>query len=475
MRALVSKIVRWLASPRLAFALLLVIAALTFLATLVPQGGPSETKVAMWAVAHPFAGPLVRAFGFHAAYTSPVFLACVSLLAASTTVCSWRRTKVAMRRLALVRKMTRDQAVELAARPSFCVAAPMGGQAALETTAAALQGRRARVTQGDGFAGGGASVVGIVGSPVFHWALVLLFVVLAWGQLTRAEGLMGVGEGEVKPNAPAGYGVLNAGALYRWGSTQPSIGVERLRLENVVDGIDRGPTPTVVLYGANGEVLARGDAYPNHPLRYRSYTVHANDYGLSAVLSLTSPSGQPLGKANVLVDFSDTAPGGTAPGEFSLTDSSGSASIVATVTVPLDRVSAGYSRTLPRNPEAIVSLSDTAGTALTDQETLSVGQSMTLPDGATLRLDAIRYYARLSVVDDSSLPLVFAVMLVALGGLACSLLGSKYAVAIVAAEDDSGARLDVWYRDWRGGASGRIAFEALVRDAVGLRNDRRDV
>ena len=81
-----------------------------------------------------------------------------------------------------------------------------------------------------------------------------------------------------------------------------------------MDGIDRGPTSTVVLYGPNGEVLARGAVYPNSPLRYKSFTVHPNDYGLAAVVSLVTSEGASLGQTNVLIDFSDTEQGGTSPG-----------------------------------------------------------------------------------------------------------------------------------------------------------------
>ena len=320
MKSALSRLARRLASPRLALGLLFALVLLVFLATLVPQGGPRTPEVARWAAAHPVAETVARTFGFHDAYTSPVFLACALLLALSTAVCSWRRTKVAAHRLALVRSMTREQAQSLVRRPTFSVELEGGHTSAtLEGVALAMRERRALVSVGDRYVGGGASRLGILGSPVFHWALVLVFVVLVWGQLTRAEGLMGVAEGEIKPNTQQSYGLIDSGALYRWRADLPSIGVEKVRFDNIVDGIDRGPTPTVVLYGPNGEVLARGAVYPNNPLRYKSFTVHPNDYGLAAVVSLVTSEGavsRADQRAHRLLGHRE---GGTAPGTFELT------------------------------------------------------------------------------------------------------------------------------------------------------------
>ncbi len=222
MRSALSRLARWLASPRLALGLLFALVLLVFLATLVPQGGPATPRSLSGRPRTRSPRQSLASFGFHSAYTSPVFLACALLLALSTTVCSWRRTKVAAYRLALVRSMTREQAQSLVRRPTFSVELQAGTRPPRSRPSRRRCASGARSSpSGDGYVGGGASRLGILGSPVFHWALVLVFVVLVWGQLTRAEGLMGVAEGEIKPNTQQSYGLIDSGALYRWRADLP--------------------------------------------------------------------------------------------------------------------------------------------------------------------------------------------------------------------------------------------------------------
>jgi cytochrome c biogenesis protein ResB len=248
-----------------------------------------------------------------------------------------------------------------------------------------------------------------------------------------------------------------------------------VRFNNVIGGIDRGPTPNVTLYDESGRVLANGDVYPNHPLRYGSFTIHPSEYGLAVFVSLVDAAGQPLGKQTMLVDFSDTAPQGTTPAEFSLTNDAGTESLEVTMTVPLDRTASGFNRGLQRDPRVELALIPVGGSVATTRTEVALGARVPLSGGTQLQLDAIRYYARLSVVDDGSLVALFSALVVALLGLTASLLGRKFAVAAVIRSDEDGAStLVVWYRDWRGESSGARVFEEKLRSMIGTPDDEGD-
>lgn len=96
--------VRFLKSAGLVSGLLAFIGVWSMVASFVPQGDASTREVAAWAAAHRGIEPVVRAVGLHQAFTGFVFLACVSVLALSTALCSWQRTRVSIGRARTLRK-----------------------------------------------------------------------------------------------------------------------------------------------------------------------------------------------------------------------------------------------------------------------------------------------------------------------------------------------------------------------------------
>jgi cytochrome c biogenesis protein ResB len=59
----------WLASPKLAASLLLIVGAWSFLGTLAVQGEMNDPKVIAWATTHPLAEKVVSVLGLHQAFT----------------------------------------------------------------------------------------------------------------------------------------------------------------------------------------------------------------------------------------------------------------------------------------------------------------------------------------------------------------------------------------------------------------------
>jgi len=450
--------------------LLLVVGIWSFIGTIVPQGDAQSAVVAEWAAAHPLAEAFANAFSLHQAFSSPIFVVMMLLLAASTMVCAWRRTKVAVHRSRLLRAISDDDARQLSARPTFGIEVPSADEA--DSTAAvadAFRGIGLRVRRADGMVVGVSRPWAVFASPVFHWALFALILVMFVVQLTRAEGLMGVPVKDSRPLAAESFGLLNRGALYSFKQTPIAIRVDRINREYVIDDIDRGPAPAVSILLPDGSVAATQVVYPNNPMRFGSLLIHTGEIGLSPGFALVSKDGVAAERVNLLVDYDESAPSGTTSAEFTLNAvAADQPAISGSVTVLAKQSEGSAESSASAGPRVRFVLSSDGGESVADK-TLLVGEEIELPDGAKLRLLGVESYARLSVVDDPSIPLVYALLVVALIAVTVSILGRQsLAVAAVRVDEAGARRVDVWFRDWRANKIRTEQAEEAVRDALSI-------
>jgi cytochrome c biogenesis protein ResB len=307
----------------------------------------------------------------------------------------------------------------------------------------------------------------VLASPVFHWAILLLILVILGGRLNRFEGIMGVPVGDSRPLAAGSFGFVDAGGLHSFPSSPNLIRVDRLDLSYPVDGIDRGPAPTVSVVRPDGSVAASHVVYPNNPLRYGSLIIHPGETGLSPGFAIVSREGSEGARTDLLVDFVGVSPSGTSSAQFTLTAPSPADSIVGTVTVPLAKRDGAFVETVPNPAKATFTLGPLAGGAPIAEQTLSAGEELKLPDGSSLRFLGLRHYARLGVVDDPSIPLMYAFLLLALVGLSVSILGAQsLAVVAVRKSGDGVLCIDVFFRDWRANTARVERAEEAIRGAL---------
>lgn len=468
MKGRVRQLTGWLASPRLAAVLLLATGVMSFIGTLVPQGRENDAAVSAWRAANPALEPLVSAVGLHQAFASPVFVGTVLLLAASTAVCAWRRTKVGMRRYRLLSAVTAEDAGRLIQRPTFTIDVRAdASDEPIEAAASALRGMGLHVSEREGMVVAASRPWTALASPVFHWAILLLILVIVGGRLNRFEGIMGVPVGDSRPLAAESFGFIDAGGLHSFPSSPNLIRVDRLDLSYPVDGIDRGPAPTVSIVRPDGSVAASHVIYPNSPLRYGSLIIHPGETGLSPGFAIVSREGSEGARTNLLVDFVGVSPSGTSSAQFTLTAPVPADSIAGTVTVPLAKRGGAFVEAAPNPAKATFTLGPLAVGAPIAEETLSVGQELKLPDGSSLRFLGLGHYARLGVVDDPSIPLIYGLLLVALAGLSVSILGAQsFAVVVVRTCEDGGRCMDVFFRDWRANTARVERAEEAIRGAL---------
>lgn len=442
-----------------------------FLGTLVPQEDKGAAVTGAWDAAHPLLSRFVNTLELHRAYEAPVFLAALGVLALSTAVCSWERTRWALRvarggdsaRAAAVRRLASGGGIE--------VAVPENMDDPLRAVRDALAKRRYRVTQWDGLVMGERARSGLLGSPLFHWSLTLLFVAIAVGQLTQAHGLIGVPVGGSAPNVAQSYGVYRSGALFSKRNTDLTIAVTGLTATNVIDGVDRGFTPTVELRRGD-TIVASGQVYPNNPLRYRSLIVHENAHGYSPRVSLLGDTGQVLAEERFLADFSSTTTDGISPVALETVDAGGqNATARAEITVLATSQEIAEQK-LPAQPKARIRVMPVGGGQPT-VAVLGVGDSIPVP-GGELRFDGVEYYARLSVADDWSVYPIYLLFLTATLGLTTAVLLPRRLVWVVLREDAGDRHLRVLVQHQRKDPLFAIQIEDLLAETVGARSNTEE-
>jgi hypothetical protein len=340
----------------------------------------------------------------------------------------------------------------------------MDASQALSAVEKALRGLGIKMRRTDDTLVMASSPLAPWGSPVFHWALVGFMAFVLLGSLVRGDGLIGIALGQVKPNAPASYGRFTAGPWHSWDDDGLSFRLDDFEPRFTADGIDRGPVPTLSVLDAEGNVLKTQPVYPNKMLHVGALKVSAPAYGLSVTLSLVDAAGTEVGRATQLLDFEQSAPDGTVPLEpLAITDDAGATTALVHATVPLIAEGGQFVEWLPKDAPARIVAESVDGEALVD-ELVSQGEAIALPGGSQLGVVDVGWYSRLSVVDDWTVPFVYAWMVLGAIALSVTTFTRQLYVVIAADEGSTGVSLAVRMRLWRHASTTRSEIaEALSR------------
>jgi cytochrome c biogenesis protein ResB len=467
----IDSLLRSLRSRRLAVGLIGVVIAYSFIGTLVPQvdraGG---LAVGEWQVANPWLAQVTRVLGLHIAFTSPLFLMAVAALALSTAACAWERTKASLRVLRARGRIGEGEARRLRDRPRLTVPLPAGSaNDPLDAASRALRALRLGVRRGPSIVEASSRRVGLLGSPLFHWTLVALFVVVGLGRLSRAEGLIGLPVGYPKADVAQSYQKVSAGPLYPGHSGLTLLATD-VRPFTDAEGVQRGVSPSIQL--RDGErVLLEQRVYPNGPLRYGTLLIHSSDYGLAAVVSVETSAGVEMLREAQLVDFDDAKPSGTTSARFDLTDSTGRLIEDVSLTVPLDRLDGLPVHQRPKQPRVVMTVDASGAETVT---TLAVGQARILSTGDRLRLVDLVYYARVSVADDWSVYPIYALFVLAAIALSLAILVPYRRVLVMTVPSAEGAELHALVRSRRGDPVFEERVEAALREAAASASEKEE-
>lgn len=373
--------------------------------------------------------PALGAEGF----SSPPFIALAGLLGLSTAACAWERTAHALRLLRepqgvpepLVERLRRREPVVVLS--GGIEAARTGAKAALVSLGLSVRGTPAVLR-------GRAAGYGPLGSPLFHWGLALLFLAVGLGRVSRSEGLIGVPEGESGLlHTAAAYGRLERGPLYLNPYEGARLHVVELRELTRPDGLDLGLVPRVRLV-QGGRTLAEGDVYANHPLRHSTVLVHYDEWGFFGRFAVLGPTGETIDETIAYFDIAEK----------------GGAILPATVRVTSpDRGAFDVNiRPKPRSGESSATAERqvaVAWTTASGEETstsLAVGDTASV-DGASVRFSEAGRYARLSFVDDWSVYPIYALLGIAIAGLAIAILAPRRTAWVLLEERPEGIAVKV--------------------------------
>lgn len=408
------RFLQFLRSRRLAIILLVGLTVYSWLATIVsPVSGLSRlTSI-------PFVTSIAETIGFDQPFSAPLFLLAVGLVTLTTGICAWERTRIAARGFSRpsVTEAARDR---LAGSPQFVVPVDEVGFDRRTATAAAIAVLRRlhlRVDMQDEVVTGTTRAWGPAGSALFHWALVALFIFVALGQLTRYEGYINVLPGGSFSDSEGSYSEgFSGGALAGQRYTGLILSVTEVDLNFVAGGTARGPSPRVMLSDGSRELKTQW-VYPNGPLRHGPLLVHSADTVPVFLGTVTTDTTSEDRKVTLYYDFDSREPQG-----FTLDDAAGGSGITVTVAP----TGGGVVEVGVRNGSA--ELTHTAG----------IGESVELKQGLNLRVDELTYAAQLHVVNDWTVPWLYAMFILGILGVSAAVFLPTRSVALMVVESPGG-------------------------------------
>lgn len=373
-----------------------------------------------------------------------------------------QRTAFAWRQLKARGILTPEMKARIERRPDITVDLPSNRESAVLEVSERLRqaGLKTRTGKSAGYAESG--VIGLFGSPVFHWSLAVFILVAALGQLTRWEGLVAVTKNSTVLESAESYGRLDP-APFALPHTGWEIGLVSVNERKVTDGIDYGWTPTVSVTDGSGRRIVKA-THANRPIRRGPLLIHYIDHGLAAVMRVEDGSGGVLGSTTVVLDFVDTTPSGTTTGVVEYESADGTSTRVQVTIDARDR-RGDLPRLRPPVPSALVF--DEGGPEGTAAQRMKVGEAVRLSDGRMLRLAEVGDYARLSVVRDWSVWWLYALMGIATLALALTLFVPHRSVWFVASEHEGMTRVSLVARESRHSELFKRAVSEAARGVSG--------
>ena len=420
---------RRLTAMRTAIVLLFLLALAAVPGSLLPQRSLSQTNVTGYFRENPTLAPWLDRLYLFDVFSSPWFAAVYLLLFVSLIGCVLPR---ALEHFRAMRAAPPPAPRNLLRLPDAGeLTTPMPAAEALDLVEEELRVRRFRVVRRQGPSGPELSAekgyLKETGNLVFHLSLVALLLGLAGGKLWGYEGSILVTEGQGFCNSFQQYDTYSSGALVDSGDLAPlCVDLEDFRAE-YEQNLTAASFTSDIRYGAPGEEGRPTTIGVNDPLRLDGNRVYVTGHGFSPTFTVTPTDGTAITDVSVpflpsdqstlasqgalklpdLGDGSDEqlalegffAPTGLVQGGvLTSVDPRPLAPQVALVAYR------GYLGLDSGIPQSVYSLDgaqiDRGRLTEVGSANLSIGESMTLPDGTTVAFTGYREFAALQVSHD---------------------------------------------------------------------------
>jgi cytochrome c biogenesis protein ResB len=422
---------KWVQKPKLAVVLLVYITIYSAIATLLAtNSNPLGNISGLYPIINSIR-PQLMYFGLDSPYSSWWLIIPSVFLLISTIACAVTRTQVASRRIQSIREL-HDISPETLEQRGICVSSRERTPASFASVLKeyGLTKKEDDTSESD---------VGVFvkqtwalyASPVFHWTLVLLMIVIFVGVLSRAEGYVRVAESESVPLNEEYVGLHTRGLLYRFPVKPLAVRVASTVPNYVVGDIEQGFTAEVELLSASGETLKKQYVYPNNPLVYSSLMIHrVDEIGLAVHFLIAAENGQsdaiiePLEYGNEEMEF-------TLPARIQLhnPDTGQEIELIFLLEPAVDEQGNPRSVKLSEAEGGIIVRNAETREKLLD-DMISVGDTIEVFEGLSITLEKVSYMATFSVVDDWSVLPIYLLFALATLLLSVALLTSPAAAVV---------------------------------------------
>ena len=449
-RSIPARLLQWwrrLTAMRTAIVLLFLLALCAVPGSLLPQRSLSQTNVNGYFAEHPELAPVLDRLYLFDVFSSPWFAAVYLLLFVSLIGCVLPRGLEHFRAMRAAPPPAPRNLLRLPDAGEL--ATPLPAAQALDVVEEELRVRRYRVVRREGELSAEKGHLKETGNLLFHLSLVALLLGLAGGKLWGYEGSILVTEGQGFCNSFQQYDTYSSGALVGSGDLSPlCVDLEDFRAE-YEENLTASSFTAGIRYGAPGEEGRPTTIGVNDPLRLDGNRVYVTGHGFSPTFTVTRPDGTAITDVSVPFLPSDQttmasqgalkvpdlgtgsddqlalegffAPTGLLQGGIlTSVDPRPLAPQVALVAY------AGYLGLDSGIPQSVYSLDatqiDRGRLTEVGSANLSVGESMTLPDGTTVAFTGYREFAALQFSHDPGQFWVLAAAIALLIGLLGMLL-----------------------------------------------------
>ncbi|SOD94272.1 cytochrome c biogenesis protein ResB [Blastococcus haudaquaticus] len=494
-------LLRWwrrLTAMRTAIVLLFLLALAAVPGSLLPQRSLSQNNVRQYFTDHPTLAPWLDRLFLFDVFSSPWFAAVYLLLFVSLIGCVLPRGLEHFRAMRAAPPPAPRNLLRLP--DSGTLSTQLTGPEALDVVEEELRVRRFRVVRREGELSAEKGYLKETGNLLFHLSLIALLLGLAGGKLWGYEGSILVTEGQGFCNSFQQYDTHSSGPLVDSGDLSPlCVDLEDFRAE-YEENLTAASFTADIAYGAPGEEGRTTTIGVNEPLRLDGDRVYTTGHGFSPTFTVTRPDGTALEDVSVPflpVDQATMA----SEGALKVPDLGGDGEDQLAVRgffAPTGLIQGGILTSVdPRPlapqvaiqafqgylgldsgiPQSVYSLDsrqiDRGSLTEVGAANLSVGESMTLPDGTTIAFTGYRQFAAFQFSHDPGQVWVLASSIAMLTGLLGMLLLRRervFARAVAGARD--GGTVLTLASLTRGSGESAPRFAALTDDlgaALGTR------
>jgi cytochrome c biogenesis protein len=449
----VRRIWRRLISMRTALVLLFLLALASVPGSLLPQRPLNPPKVDAYLKTHGAWGSFLDRIGAFDVFGSVWFAAVYLLLFASLIGCLIPRISVYARALRAKPIKAPRNISRLAENGRLDT--ELSPDEAARVATAELRPRWRTITRteqelsGD-HAGGGSVTISAekgysreAGNLLFHVSLLVALVLIAAGRLYSYQGSVVVTEGSGFCNVLPSYDSFRAGRWVQQGNLAQFC-VDKLNSFTATYRADGTPSQfkADVNYSVGLDGATKHDVITvNHPLRVKGDRVYLINHGFSPTVTIKRPGHAPVTDTEAFLpqDSFFTSEGAFKFRGPGIGDDIGLAGVFAPT--PIDQGGGVISSMAPQannpmlallaytgdtglgsgQPQSVYSLDTTKMTKVAGKN-LTVGQSMTLPDGTTVRYDGYKQWAALQVSRDPTQALLLIAAVLMVTGLLGSLV-----------------------------------------------------